>query len=396
MNELLIETAFHLYGKLVYKKLKDRYRIFCMKCMRYEYVTKEQLKQIQAAQICPMCFQKVTPSKKLEHGFHYYIMDYENDGYRVSVNWKFGQKPKTELIQVMYDALDGTNIFTRFIFCNMGYGFCWRDDMKEWKKRNAQGYFWRFNSVHEDPPITKKDYIYKALWDRGVRDTDADMMVKSNQKKIFIDNLMSGSQMEFTVAFDLKSYEEVYKYRAYMKKNSADIFRPLNIHYLDYVVRNNIKLHDFYDYMRQCDQLGVKVDKPRDFIERHHKYSQIIANKRKEDTEKKIKKRYAQLLKMAYAKDGVEIVPFKTGDEIRKCGKKLHNCIASIYLPEYANHSTDLYCLKKNGAMLVAIEVRNNRVVQARSNWNKDCPAVYMKHIKKWCNTNRFALASSL
>ncbi len=393
--EELINTAFHIYGKLVYRKLKDRYRIFCMKCLKYEYVTKEQFKQIQAAQVCPMCFRNVELSRQPEHNFQYYIMNQDNDGYRVSVRWRFGCKPKASMIHVMYDAMDGQNVYTRHIFPNMGYAFCWRDDMAQWKKRNAQGYFWRFYSIHEAERISgKREYIYRSLFDRGITNQEADQMVKSNQKKIFMDNLMSGKQMEFMVAFDLKSYEEVYKYRVYMKKNDPDIYRQLNVHYLDYLSRNDIRLRDFYDYMKQCDQLGVKVDKPKNFAERHFRYSEIIANKRKEENETKIKKRYAELLKKAYTDGSIQIVPFETGEEIRECGKVLHNCIASIYLPKYANHDTDLYCLKKDGAFVVAIEVKDKKLIQAKVNWNKDCPAKYMKHIRKWCDMNKYRVVT--
>ena len=57
VRDQLINAALSIEGKLVYKKLKNRYRIYCMKCQRYEYVSKEEFRQIQAAQVCPMCFQ---------------------------------------------------------------------------------------------------------------------------------------------------------------------------------------------------------------------------------------------------------------------------------------------------------------------------------------------------
>ena len=387
MNEL-IDTAFQLEGKLIYKKLKNRYRIFCMKCQRYEYVTKEQFKQIQAAQICPMCYQQICPTTIMEHNFRKFIMDDKDDGYIVFVSFRFGCKPRTKVTHVCR-YIGRNKVEVRYIFCNMGYGFCVNWDLKEWKTRYAQGYLYRFNSIHKPEEISgKKEYIYRSLGHRGYTDKDIDRMVKSNQKKIIIDNLMNARQMEYVLAFDLKSYDDLYKYRSYIKKNEPDARRPLNIYYLDYLKRKNIKLRDFYDYMKQCKELGFKLDKPTDFEHRHHVLSQMIYEKRNKETEENVKKRYVKMLKKAYSSGDIEILPFRDCEEIRKCGKTLHNCIAS-YINAYGRGNTDMYYLKKKKKILVAIEVENKKLIQARADHNKDCPPAYMKHINRWCKENR-------
>ena len=397
-NDQLVNTALYLYGKLVYKKLKNRYRIYCMKCGRYEYVSYEQFKQIQAAQVCPMCYEKVKLSRVPEHQFRYYIMDEDNDGFRVTVDYRFGCKPKANLTHVMYDAMDGQNVYTRFIVPGMGgCSFCWWDDLDNWKKRHAQGYFWRFYSLHEPEKISgKKEYIYRALWDVGMKNDEADRKVKSNQKKIFMDNLMNGRQMEFVIAFDLKSYDEVYRYRAYMKNNSPNTDRILNVHYLDYLHRNRVKLRDFYDYWDQCNLLNYKLDKPKDFQNRHYHYGETIQQKKNKLNEEGIKRRYQELMEKAYGSGKISIKPFSSGKEIRECARQLHNCIASIYLPKYAMKETDLYYLAVGKKMAVAIEVRKGELLQARTNWNNKCPANLMKHIRKWCKDNEFTIGDRL
>ena len=394
MNEL-IDTAFQLEGKLIYKKLKNRYRIFCMKCQRYQYVTKEQLKQIQTSHICPMCFEEITPTTIMEHNFRKFIMDDIYDGYMVSVVFRFGCKPKTKVTQVCR-YIGGNKVEVRYIFCNMGYGFCVNWDMKEWRTRYAQAYFYRFNTIHQPKKISgKKEYIYRSLGDRGYKDQDIDRMIKSNQKKIIIDNLMNGRQMEYVLAFDLKSYDDVYKYRSYIKMNEPDARKPLNIYYLDYLARNNIRLHDFYDYMKQCKELGFKLDKPTDFEHRHQVLAQMIYDKRNRETEENVKKRYAKMMKKAYSCGDIEILPFRDCEEIRKCGKTLHNCIAT-YISVYGKGATDLFYLKKKKKVLVAIEVSGKKLRQARADHNKDCPPLYMKHISKWCKANNIIVGELL
>lgn len=390
MNELekiLYDTSLSLEGKLVYKKLKGRYRIFCMKCRRYEYVSPKEFKQIQAAHICPMCFREVKPSTVLEQELLNYIVDKNNDGYRVVVKFKFGCKPRIKYEHVMrYKG--GNYVEVRLIQCNMGWSFGYRPDLKEWRQRHAQGYFYRFctsrDTWEDEKPMTKRDYIYKALGEQGLSTKDADA-IKSNQRKIFQDNLLNGKQMEFVIAFDLKSYEEMYKYRAYIKdrNNTPNFEKVLNVHYLDYLYRNKIRLRDFYDYKRDCEALGFKLDKPKDFQFRHVTTAQSAAEKRRKKTEEGAKKRYESLKKKEYRKGSVEIKAFKNADEIRKCGKALHNCIGT-YVKSYAESDTDLFYLTVKGKVTVAIERKKNRLIQARADHNGKCPPNLMRHINRW------------
>ena len=277
----------------------------------------------------------------------------------------------------------------------MGISLCWRDDIDQWKKRQAQNYYWRFYSTQTGKKISgKKEYIYTALFNEGDLADDVDRTVKSNQKKLMMDNLMSGRQMEYVMAFDLKSYDEVYRYRTYMRKNSPDIHKPLNVYYLDYLYRNKIRLRDFYDYVDQCRLLGRKLDKPKDFAERHWQMSEVVTQMKNREQEKQVKERYAKLLKNAYSDGDILITPFVDGKEIRECAKLLHNCIASVYLSRYAQNETDLYCLKSKGVIKVAIEVNHRKLKQARIDWNRECPPELMDHIRKWCSINKFEVIS--
>ena len=382
----LVRTAFYIEGKLVYKKLKNRYRIFCMKCLRYEYVTKEEFKQIQASQICPMCYQEVKLTSIQKHWILRYILDDDDDGYRMFIKYKFGCIPKIKYEHV-FRYQNGV-AEARLIVCNMGWSFGYRPDLEEWKVRDANKYFYRFCTINTGQPIeSKREYIYTALFDRGITNEQADEIVKSNQRKIFQDYLLNGAQMEYVIQFDLKSYKEVYKYRTYMRQNNPDERKRLNVYYLDYLYRNKIRLRDFYDYMRDCEFLGFKLDKPKDFQHRHLVVAELAIEKKNKKNEELAKLRYSELIQYAYKKGKIQILPFKDGKEIRRCGKQLHNCIGT-YVGRYGNKTTDLYYLSKSGKKTIAIEVSNNRLIQARSDKNGKCPADLMKHIRKWCSIN--------
>ena len=103
----------------------------------------------------------------------------------------------------------------------------------------------------------------------------------------------------------------------------------------------------------------------------------------------KIKSRYNDLPK--YEKDEITISPFKYAQEIRRCGKRLHNCIGG-YVERYANKNTDLYHIDLDGAMIVALEIQGKKLCQAYADRNSECPDNIMQHIKSFCKTNGFSL----
>lgn len=394
-DEVLKTDALYLHGKLYYKKQEDKYLTYCCKCRTYHEYPKKIFKQIQAAAICPNCFQEIKPSKKEEDWFCFYLLDQQTDGYRVAVSYRISEEPKAKIDQVLRLKWSKKgDIEVRYIQANMGYSLIYMPDRDEWKPRRSQGYLYRFYSTQgywEEKAIsTKREYIYKALGDQGILDFEADKLAKSNQRKIFKDYLLNGRQMTFVMAFDLKSYDEVYKYRGYMHDNTPDVYRPLNVHYLDYLWRNNIKLSDFRDYERQCAKLGIKLNKPKDFNDAHWKLSKIIQEEKDKENDIKINLRYAELQEKAFEKGKIQISPFRNGEQIRDCANKLHNCIAAIYLKRYAEEQTDLYYLTDRKKLMIAIEVKKGKLIQAKAEWNQDCPNKYKKYINEWCKMNRF------
>ena len=210
-----------------------------------------------------------------------------------------------------------------------------------------------------------------------------------------IDNLFNETQMLFIRVFDLKTADDVYRNNAYIKKNASHIYdlvrygETLNVFYLDYLRKKNIDLGEYFKYLHDMKQLGFKYDKPTDFYDRKIKVEEMLRQEKEKALNERITERYKKLPK--FEKDKVKIEPFKTSEEIRHCGKVLHNCIGG-YVSKFADGITDIYHLDWNGVIKIAMEIQNKELKQAHLDNNKKATPKYMKYIREFCEMNHFAL----
>lgn len=406
MKQQLIRlaVAYKRYPYLSYKKIdKNKYMYYCFNCQKYETVDYKTIQQIQMSHLCPRCHTHIQSTTKQEIQQIGYVR--QNDiGYQIGIKFEFGKEPIcTGIYEVAKWKINRNGkevISVRYIMLPMWYSehltvVEYRGKWSKWRKNDRyMDYFIEYEDVINNPEHTKtrKEY-YEELEDKESKNFAA---LKSNQQKIIKSNLLTIQQINAIQMFDLKSFDELKKYRKYIEYECRywyDI--QLNIYYLDYLNRNNIRLHDYLDYMKQCKMLEIKPEKPKDFYKVHDKLSQQIKSRNDEFVKSGCKERYKQLEKYKYSKNDIQIKPFATTNEIEKCGKQLHNCIASNYMEDYAFGNTDLYHLDENGKMKVAIEVCNSELMQALMNLNKDCTPEYKKIITKWCEINKFSLGDA-
>lgn len=386
-KDRFVDKIFKLQHKLVYKRLESgKYRIYCYECGKYQTISKDLFKQVQASNLCPCCHREVRLSRTLDDTYRDLVMickGKDSFGFRVVIQWQFGRKPKvTSAKQVLYD--DGLYCYRKDIVKNM-YSIV-DTETDGWKKCNPlayyQAYFYKADRVIQEEPLTRKEYY--------IRERIEFLPLKSNQATLVKDNLFNANQILYIILFDLKNVDQVLKYRAYMKQNDAEyefLEHKLNVYYLDYLHRNKISLIDFIDYANQCDELEIKLDKPRDFQKKHGEYSLRLLEIKDEVRNKQIQKRAKRKDIKGYSSNGYEIYPFNSVGQIHKCAKEFHNCIAS-YIDKYAKGKTALYHMDVDGEMVVAIEVKQGRLIQARQKMNENCTKEQMKHIRKWCRLN--------
>ena len=401
-------------GHMFVKKLKNDFKIYCSSCHEYHHVSNDLYYQISKSHICPFCYDTVQLHKKRFHQYDWTIgrLDSTSSAYYVIYSWDFGQrKPTLRVVEVVRYEED--YIMKRYVSASM-YNIYFDESKYTWKKATKSripgwvGWIGFIDENYIKPKKNKKQFITEAV-DRFFNKLDSSDLVKSNQKKLLMDNLFNANQISFILTFDLKTPEEVYKYNGYIRKSA--MYKPydqhqvwydliklieideekrqvkqLNVHYLDYLYRRQIPLVSYIDYAEQCKRLNYKLDKPTDFNHRHAVLSGILAEKDNVKNDNKIKKRYKKLKNNSYEnkKTKITIKPFESCKEIIYAAKYLQNCLATNYLKPYAEGKTDLYHLDVDGVMLVAIEVEHNTLRQANTVKNTLPDPKYRKVINNW------------
>ena len=324
--------------RLFYKPLKDKVRIYCTSCGKYEYISKEKFKQIQKSHICPGCwkdvkFKKHTSTEHLEDCF---IKD--DTGYYIFYDFKYGSKPKLSGYEVLHFN-NTQNVEVRYIKGSMfNYG-CFYFDITDcnWRIRKGVADKYRNMSISLEKcgrePISKQQYYLQTLEQLRYPKEK----VKSTQRKMMELYSLSAIQLRFMFAFDINNIDDLYRNNGYINAQvKSERYRTeanlevmyltnqLNIHYLNYLRKNKINFNNYCDYINQCKQLNFKLDKPKDFEHRHEALSILVEAKKSENLQENIDRRYNRLMNKAYKKGDISIEPFKTNKEIIRCGKVLH------------------------------------------------------------------------
>lgn len=392
--------------KLPYRKLDNgNYKAYCTGCMEQHEYSKNEFKLIRHNGQCPKCKRYFKSTTKAQDIYRFENLVRVGDyGYRVSVELDIDKEPKILSFEQMAYFGDPTCMWLR----------------------NSKVYYinWNANGIAEDP--TKYNYyksysryaaerfinyygtysysknLLKGIDLKKFYEINFPKITKSNQRKLIYDNHFTLNEIRAVKLFDLKTKEDVIKYSQYINKqvdlDNLYANKQFNIYHLDYLSRNNIDLGMYSRYLDRAKALGFKPDKPKDFnarlkvideLETKEQIRREVAKNRVHDDN--IAKRYNELPK--YEKDNIAIKPFYNSEEIITCGKRLHNCIGS-YVQRYSEKNTDIYHLDIDGAIKIAIEIRNNCLQQAHADHNSKCPDDLLKHIKSFCKTNHISLGS--
>lgn len=400
-------------NKLIVKETEDGYLAYHSRCNKMRKIPKQVIGQVRKAHICPFCFSpitSVTTNTKDTHSDFVKIEsnDHEIFGYYVMYDFELGKPLWVDIEQTYYAC--GNEAYYRYMGLDMfAHYITLRSDRNDWRYRpryrgnpcSGTYYYGYEYDTYADKMWTlgysEEKLVNECLENkRKYLENVASYIEKSNQRKLVIDNLFNEDQMRFIKAFDLKTPDEVYRNNAYIKKNSShiiDLFRyniTLNVFYLDYLRKNKIDLGNYFKYLNDLKELGFKYDKPTDFEDRKQRVEEMVKQARDKQLDEKCIKRYESLPK--YSKDDISIQPFKSAEEIRRCGKELHNCIGG-YVRKYAEGNANLFHLDLKGKMKVAIEIRDLKLAQAMVDHDKKCKSgKYFNAIKSFCEENGFSL----
>lgn len=210
--------------------------------------------------------------------------------------------------------------------------------------------------------------------------------------------------LQFMVKHNI-SYHELEVLKVIKHKNinivrklaQLNTFEELSV-YLDMekALANGLNKNNEYlyrDYLNFAEKLHLNMsDKrmlyPKDIVKSHDELMHQVETVENKEIIERIKNRYEELKKNSYKDDMFVIFPVPTMSDLIKESEVQDICIRT-YNKSYANAETDLYFMRKVkdiNVPLVAIEVKNGKIMQCRGKRNNDPTKLQMEFITKWEN----------
>lgn len=178
---------------------------------------------------------------------------------------------------------------------------------------------------------------------------------------------------------ELNSYKELAQY-VDLEKALANGLTKSNEHmYLDYLSFAK-RLH--------LNMKDKRVLYPKDILKSHDELMHQVETIENQEIIEKIKIRYEELKVLSYQDDKYIIYPVPTMSDLINESEVQNICVRS-YNERYANGKTNLFFmrnLKNVTKPLIAIEVRDKKIVQSRGKGNNEPTRLQKAFITKWEN----------
>lgn len=153
-------------------------------------------------------------------------------------------------------------------------------------------------------------------------------------------------------------------------------------------------LHEYGDYIRCSEEMKLNLKDhsilfPKDFIKSHDKITNEMVISKDPLTNKRIKNLSNILSINKYEDDKYIIFPANSINSLIDESSQQSNCVRT-YCDMVSNNECQIYFMRyKNNInkSFITIEVRNNKVVQAKARYNEEVPEEIMNIIIKWEKT---------
>lgn len=156
---------------------------------------------------------------------------------------------------------------------------------------------------------------------------------------------------------------------------------------------NETNEHLYKDYLDFAKRLHLNMkDKrvlyPTDIVKSHDELMHQVETIENQEIIEKIKIRYGELKQLSYHDDKYVVFPVPSLSDLIRESEVQDICIRS-YNERYANGETNLFfmrSIKNMSKPLVAIEVKDGRIMQSRGKRNNDPTRMQKAFINKWEN----------
>ena len=240
-------------------------------------------------------------------------------------------------------------------------------------------------AIHSSPNIKYKGNIQNTF---GV-----DKKYYSFMKKINIDILeLQALKLYPTTDTELLNFvkDNLWSVKLILKHVNLDKV-------LEYLKNQNLSLnnlHEYGDYIRCCEEMKLNLKDhnilfPKHFIETHDKITKEMVISKNPLIDKRINDLANILTLNNYEDDNYIIFPANSINSLIDESSEQSNCVRT-YCEMFSNNECQIYFLRRKtniNKSFVTIEVRNNKVVQAKTKFNEEPPTEIIKIIKKWEQT---------
>jgi len=150
-------------------------------------------------------------------------------------------------------------------------------------------------------------------------------------------------------------------------------------------------VYEYYDYIKYSIELGLdikdnKILYPDNFIYEHDRLSMEIAIVRDPDIDRKIHALSEALMLNIYEDDKFIIFPADSIHSLVDESRQMSNCVRN-YSSRICNYECQIYFMRyknKKNKSLVTVEVRDGRVIQARTRFNNDITLEMRLFLNEW------------
>ncbi len=194
---------------------------------------------------------------------------------------------------------------------------------------------------------------------------------------------------------DYIGYEDVNLIKKYSNYH-YDFERIKNIK-IDFKLADQLVLdlfdnfYEYCDYLRICNELGYdlsdkKILYPKSAHKSHNKIVKLYDLIKSQKYNKAIHDRYEKIKSNIYKNKKFIIFPASSSDDLIEESNQQHNCVKT-YASRIASGECDIYFMRlitKPKNSLVTVEVKDNKIVQKRTKFNKITTEEQDKFLKKW------------
>lgn len=212
----------------------------------------------------------------------------------------------------------------------------------------------------------------------------------SFMKEINIDgDQFSGLKIYPTTNIDIINFvsQDVFLFKELTKYVDISKFK-------DYLENQNLDynyIYEYYDYIKCCEKMGLdlndkKVLFPKIFMEQHDKIMAEMIITTNPKINEKIQSLSNILELNIYKDDKYIIFPADSVSSLIDESTQMSNCVRN-YCERISNNECQIYFMRYKDSVnksLVTIEVRNGKIVQARTRFNNLPTAEMNDVLKKW------------